>query len=385
MQAIEFILETLGHFVKRSEGPPPGISAHAGPEFERELMWLCEWHALTPIVLASLEQLALRPQVSRITLERMKALAKASRVLGEDLLATTRVLSKSFAERKIEALFVNDVALPHSLYPSVQLRPVERIEVLLKEGDWSAVIDCCSSNGFRFSDRQPRFRDGREALRYYQYFAPCCLENDKGDQLYLRLRLLDLGATDEAEATWQRQRAVGDGLSEVRSIGLEDQLIQSCLTYNMMCFDKLLHAVDIGLILTRFGSQLEWPYVAKRLRSALVYPAGCFTLGNVIRWLRLDGVATELEPPGILRKKIFALLWHADYDTFATRRPGRFHRIRFCMLEVGSWREKLNFWWRIIAPKSEWVAAFFGTPSRPWLKLKFVILTLKGRVGVRGA
>ena len=51
MRAIDFILDTLAHHVQRADGPPPGIPAHVGPEFERELSSLSEWHSLSPLVL----------------------------------------------------------------------------------------------------------------------------------------------------------------------------------------------------------------------------------------------------------------------------------------------------------------------------------------------
>jgi hypothetical protein len=65
------------------------------------------------------------------------------------------------------------------------------------------------------------------------------------------------------------------------------------------------------------------------------------------------------------------------------RRPERMHRLRFYFLEMGSWREKLQFFAALLSPKPEWVAAFFDRPCRPWLKLRYVMLTLRNRVGFR--
>lgn len=347
MQSIDFILDTLGHFVKRTDGPPPGIPAHMESDFERELTWLCEWHALTPIVLASLEKLALRPHLSRVTHERMKALAGAAARMTDDLLATAGSLASGFLRRDVEALFLGDVFFPAAVYPERHLRPVEKIEVLVRERDWRQVIETCRELGFGRSTHPAGVEGGQEALVYYQYHAPFVIENDKGDQLSIRLRLFNLGEPDRTEVAWERRGQTGS----IHRIGFEDQLIQSCITYNMTHFGKLIHAVDIGLVLNRFGMEMNWDYIDERLRSRSVYPAVFFTLENVVRWLKLDPTLVKLSKPGAVRKKIFDMLWHANTDSFTTRRPDHFRRLRFCLLEVGDWGQKLRFLGRIISPR----------------------------------
>jgi hypothetical protein len=381
MQSTDFVLETLSHFVRRTDGPPPGIPVRTEPNFEQELTWLCEWHALTPIVLASLEKLALRPQLSRITLERMKALANASIALSDDLLEIAASLSTLFEKRALERLFLGDVIFRNTMYPDPVLRPMERIDILVHEEDWSAVLGVCREAGFRLDDRLPAFDDGGEALLYYQHYAPCVLENEKGDRLGLRMRVFELGEADLSETAWDQGRELTQPFAQ--GVGTEDQLIHSCLTYNMTDFRKLLHAVDIGLVLNRYGNDLDWAYIEDRLRSRSVYPAVFFTLKNVVRWLKLDQSGIKLDSPGAVRRKYFDFLWHVNYDSFAMRRPERLHRLRFCLLEAGRWSDKLRFLATLLSPKREWVSAFFDRPYRPWLKLKFVVLTFKSQVGAR--
>ncbi len=381
MQAIDFVIDTLSHFVRVGEGPPPGIPATIDSDFERELTWLCEWHALTPTVLASLERLALRPRISRITRARIEALANASSSLTCDVLATAASLAERFEEGGIECLFLGGTRLADGVYPEAKLRPVERIDVLVREDDWPAVIERCQKEGFRLAPGQPFCRTGEEALIYYQHFAPCVLENDKGERLCVRMRMFDLGEPDKTEPAWKRGRK--SARTGVLHTGPEDELIHSCLTYNMTDFGKLIHAVDIGLIVNRFRDDMNWGYVRERLVSKSVYTAVFFTMNNVAQWLKLDRSAIGLESPGRVQKKIFNTLWHADYDSFAMRRPERMHRLRFYLFEMGRWREKLRFFAALMSPKPEWVAAFFDRPYRPWLKLRFVMLTLRNRVGFR--
>jgi hypothetical protein len=346
------------------------------------LTWLCEWHGLTSLVLESLGKLALMPRVSRITLERMKALSRASGRLNRELLSTARSISFGISDEGAETLLMNGCVFPLAIYPTADIRPVERIDLLVRERDWRKVIAVCQKAGYLLSDRDPQFDDGSEALLYYQYFSPCILENEKGDRIHLRFRVFDMGKPDEHEVAWRNAQAI-DADDGPRRVSREDQLIQSCITFNMSYFGKLLHAVDIGLLVTRYGGDLNWDYVEERLRSKSLYPSFYFTLSQVVRWLKLEDVSVALTHPGQIRRKIYEIYWQPNQISFSARRPTHFHRLRFYLLESGGWTDKLQMIFRLASPKTQWVSDFFGRPCRPWLKLKFVFLALRSRVGVR--
>ena len=166
MQTSDFILDTLAHFVRQDEGPPPGIPAHVKTEFEQELTWLCEWHSVTPIIVASLEKLALGPQLSRITFERMRALARAAGALNDELVTTVSELARELANRGTDVLWMDDVVYPLSVYGNRGLRAVESIDMLIREEDWSTVIEVCESAGFERKADEPRFNSGLSAGRF---------------------------------------------------------------------------------------------------------------------------------------------------------------------------------------------------------------------------
>jgi hypothetical protein len=383
MQAIDFILDTLGHFARREDGPPPGVPVSTEGDFERELTWLCEWHGITPVVLGSLDKLALRPRLSRITLERMKALDRASRGLGDDSLAAAGRLARAFADRHVEMRVLGDVALATSVYPDPGLRPIIAIELLVAEMMWPEVLDVCRAAGFRTDEPLPLFRNGVDAMHFYQHFPPCVLDNENGDRLQLRLRLFEMGEPEVAERAWERRRSLPAPLENVATVAIEDQLMHAAMVYNMTGFGKLVSAVDIALMLTRSDVDIDWTYVRDRLDERRLYPSFYFTLSKVHRWLQLPGDLHELGSPGALRRKIFDTTWPADRHTFSLERGERYHRMRFCLMECGTWREKLRFLGRMLAPRNEWVAAFFRKPYRPYLKLKFIFLMLRSRIGVR--
>lgn len=379
MQATEFILETLSHFVRGDDGPPPGIPTHVASAFEQELTWLCEWHSVTAIVLSSLGDLALPPRLSRLTQERMKALAVATATLSKERLAAADALTAGLHERGVEVLLMRDIVYPRSVYPATGLRPVEVLEMLIKEADYSAVLQVCEGVGFSRGPRTPEFERGADAMHFHQHYGPCVLGSDKGDHLRLRFRLFDVGAPEPVEASWRRSVLPGEG--GPRELSIEDQLIASCMTYNMTHFDKLLYAVDIGLILTR--RELNWNYVRERLRSRSAYAAGFFSLQHAARALKLGPQAVKLKSPSLIRRNLFFFAWSgADTDLVAGRILPN-HRLRYCFLEMDGWPERLRFIASLLFPKPQWVAAFFGRPYTPWRRIKFVVLALRNRVGAR--
>lgn len=376
MQPIDFVLDTLSHFVRQVDGPPPGIPARTRPDFEQELTWLCEWHGLTPIIVASLDRLALHPQISRIAIERIRALASAASSLSTELLGTSESVIERLSNRGIGCFVIDDVLLAGTIYPKPGLRPVQKIDVLIHEGDWRAALDCCREEGFALIPGSPRFDDGAEALDYHHHYPACTLQNDSGVALSLHMRVLDVGKPGAIEPAWNR--AVVDPANGFGHISIEEQLIRSCLHFAMTDFSRLLDAVDIGL---SFGhADLDWEYIEDRLHAKTVYAPVLLTLESTVRWLRLDPRRIGLPMPGRVRRRRFHMMWHVNTESFVMRRPRQFHKLRFTLFEVGRWKDKIRFVGALLTPRREWVAAFFGRPYHPWLRIRFVLLALKGRV-----
>lgn len=375
MQAIDFILETLGHAVRQDDGPPPGISAHVTSDFEQELTWLCEWHSVTPIIVGSLERLALRPQLSRITIERLRALTRAIDALNNASMETARLFGERFADAGLDVMFSN-IAFADGLYPARYQRPIERVAMMIRESDWVRVITLCADAGFHRRASDPECHDGVEALRYYQYFAPCILENESGDQIRITFRLFDMGEPEPDEPAWARKISGENGLYR---LGLEDQLIRACIAYNVSGLGKLLHATDIGMILKLSDSKFDWEYVSARLESHNAIPSITLSMERAVRLLKTDSLP-RLPAVGAIRRKMHAALWRPS--GFWVGERTRAHRLKFYLLETGRLGEKLHFFRRLLWPKREWVSSSTGKPYRPWRRLQFVLRMFRDRSDV---
>jgi hypothetical protein len=382
MKTVDFILETLSHLVRGSEGPPPGIPVHVEPSFERELVILCERQGLAAIVLGSLEKLALVPHLSTIAHRRLRTIADAANTRTRTYTKAIHNIAEEFASREVPIVFLNDGVVT-SVYPSEGLRPVDKIDVLVKERDRKRVLDACAALGFRRVAPDPKFRGDGEALDYHQYFCPFDFVDSEGTRLQVRFRLFDFGAPDASEPAWSAIRPGDPSSGRPPAIGWTDQLVQSAILLNSYCFERLLCAVDIGLILRNHGRAIDWRAVEERLRQKGLTPSFTLTVDRVAGWLKLGEVSIPLQRPGAVRRKLFDAVWRPGFAGAVKDAPIRSRRVRYFLLESGSLRDKLKAFGCLIAPKPEWVAGFFGRPYTPWLRLRFVILALRRRLGTR--
>jgi hypothetical protein len=295
-----------------------------------------------------------------------------------DLAGLVAALEKS----DVPYLVMDDARSALSLYPDRALRPIQSIGLLIRENNWDAVIRLCEEQGFERDIRDPDFEKGVEALEYYQYFSPCRLRNEHGTELLLAFRLFDLGKPEAEEAAWMSATRVECEAITFTGIGLEDHLLRMCMRLNMTRFERPLFAVDAGLLLAQRGGEIDWAYVDSRARSRSAYPA-VYCAGHWVRDALLCGGAFRMSPPpGRLRRRLFETIWRPGRSGLLEGKRIRLHRFRFYFLECGTIPEKLNLVVKIITPRKQWVSAFFGAPYKPWLKLKFIALTFRERLGM---
>lgn len=379
MRAIDVIFETLAHFVKGDDSPPPGIPARVGPQFEREFVSLCEWHSLSPIVAESLGKLALGPVLSDFSCRRLRSHSASLKTRSEMTFEDLRELARRFNGEEVSFLIMDDILSALSLYPDPSARAVESINLLVRESDWKSIVTVCGELGYERDLRDPEFENGDEALDYYQYFTPCRLRNEKGTQLALSFRLFDLGDPEPEEAAWRHAGEIDAGDFKLMGLGREDHFLRTCMRLNMTRFERLLLTVDAGLILSSHGDQIDWDYIEERARARSFYPAFYCACDRVIDSFAFPTMRRMTPVPGKARKRMFDIIWRPGRLGLLAGRQVRFHRFRFYFLESGTLAEKVRLVARLAAPRPEWVSAFFGRPYKPWLKYKFVVQTFTSR------
>lgn len=379
MRAADFLLETLSHFIKLETSPPPGVPVHAGDEFEKELTALCQAQNLAPIVLDSFHKLSLTPRLSRIALQRLRAMAQTAGQRSARMLKLGSAVGNSFADANIDCLFIGELVAAAELYPAAGLRRIDSIELLVREADWEAIRALLDTEGFAPPPGARAVSTPGEALDYFQYVAPCVFRSQRGDAITLRFRMHAYGPPDMAETVWSRESGPLAGRTEIAVPPLEDRLMQSVLDWNCGGMTDMLLLVDIGLLLTRRGREIDWRYVREKLDENGFYAAFYLTLDYACRALKIRSIRALPARPGAIRRKMFKMLWYPGADAYM-RAGGRGNPLKQFMFECGNLQRKMELLKRLIAPKDSWVSSFFDRPASAWLKVKFMVLLLGGGV-----
>jgi len=379
MRAVSFVLETLSHFAKGVQGPPPGVPFAADAEFETDLVALCRHQRLSAMVSESFGELALPPTMSRITVARLDQESESLARVSARRLTLARQVASRLSAAGVRSALLGGVWT--ALYGGIagKIRPVGGINVMIDEASWMEAVGVLREMGFVRSRIQPRLADSAHALRYHQYYAPLVMHNHDGDAVQLRFRVIDIGDPGRGNPAWERTVNYGAGEGELTTVGREDQLIQSLTSFGVDGFVGLLPVLDAGWLLARHSSDLDWDYAMRRTRERGFYPAFYFTLEHVCRLLGLGRVTERLERPPGWRRRVFHLWWRAgDADFYGETEPtaGRFS---YGLIEGGGALSRILWLRRALFPRSAWVRSVYGRPANLWLRLKFLLDVRSGR------
>lgn len=395
MRADDFVLETISHFVKGIEGPPPVVPLHVEAEFETRLVALCYQQHMSAVVSEALDELALPPSMSRVTVTRIKNHARELEEIRRKRLHLLAGILSALDGEKIAAVVAGDAWTASHTSVVGELRSVERLDLLINERDWIEAVSTLRGLGFVRSRIQPRLighdaprrnpiaktseRAATEALFYHQYYTPLMMHNQNGDQVQLQFRVIDVGRPEPKETAWERARDVEVGGRPAMALSREDQLIHSVVGFGTGGFVNLSAVMDAGFLAGRYESTLDWEYIAQKLHTKGLYPAFYCSLDHVCNLLRVGRVMERLDRPNRLRRRMFDVWWRAGEVDYSgeTEPPGG--RFMYCLVECGGLTTKVNWLRRSLFPKPSWVKSLYGRPSNPWLRLKFLHDVRSGR------
>ena len=386
MRADDFVIETISFFAKGVEGPPPVVPIHLDAEFETRLVDLCYQQKLSMAVAEALSELALPPSISSITIARINNYAAGLRKVRDRRLSLLGRILGAFSGRGIRAAVAGDAW--YALRPGNPgaLRPVEDLDFLIDENDWSAAVKALRHLGFartliqpRLAAQEPYGGEAAEALYYHHYFSPLLLHDQNGDRIQLRFRVVDFGRAEAIETAWDRLGETSLDGRGVPVLSVEDQMIHTVVCFGTGGFVELAAVMDVGYLVTAYADRLDWSYVARKLRHKGIYSAFYCTLDHVCGLLHLGRVVENLQKPSRLRRRLFNTWWRAgevDYSHEIEPTGGRF---LYCLVECGGVVAKIDWLRRSLSPKPEWVRSVYGRPSNAWLRMKFLYDVRSGR------
>lgn len=159
------------------------------------------------------------------------------------------------AREGVESVTHKGMALIHTVYPDIALRPMADIDILVRPGDVDPVTRALCGAGYRTSGAA---LETEEAFRGYRHFVRDSTVIDLHWELANYTRFESVVRVDH-EGIWRRARRLDVGDARGLTLCPEDLLLHLVLHLGLGSdFGRVIWFVDIDATLRRFAGTLDW-------------------------------------------------------------------------------------------------------------------------------
>ncbi len=235
-------------------------------------------HGVAPLLYASLRGQSALGQVPTPVVERLREqYVSTGRANWLALVQLSRLLDQ-FTNQRIPVVLLKGAALALSLYPSIDLRPMVDIDLLIKHQDREQVFSLLTVNDFQRAEGIiDDFREPYGAEERFVRAGPNPL------QIEPHWHVVDLPyyvQTIPIEWFWERTQRIKVERREARVLAPEAQLLHLCAHAGIHHAEglnsdepRLLWSYDVALLLSREGARMDWASVAAAAREFRLTPA----------------------------------------------------------------------------------------------------------------
>lgn len=324
--------------------------------------WAEGIHALLYTHLRELERVT--PCVPQSILARLEAGYQANWARNIVLTERWAELMALLAGEGVDVITHKGMALIHTVYPDIALRPMADIDLLIRPGDLPTVKRTLRAAGYRTPGES---MEAEEAFRGYLHFVRDSTVIDLHWEPAHYSRFEGIVRVDH-DGLWRRARRLAVGEAQGLMLSPEDLLLHLALHVTLGSeFGRLIWFADLDAVLSKFGPALDWERVleeAARWRVKVL-------LGFTLRICQ-ESLGTPI-PPGVLPRLLpgrsrLALL-NACIGT--TCPPSLSDRVSESRIYLGEalMMDRLRHVFRVLAwslfPPRAWVKFHYGSTS-PW-------------------
>jgi hypothetical protein len=256
-------------------------------------------------------------------------------------------------EREMQVIMLKGAQLAHTDYPDFPLRPIEDIDLLVRQLDRSKVIKFMLEMGFNLYETNQTC--DKFFVRNRQPGKPIFIEIHSN--LQTRIRLNRSFSIDIDEFWKGTQKRTFDGFP----------FLELCPTHNLIYlgahlghhhFSRLIWAYDIALLVHRHKPEIDWKrleYICGRVRikNSLYYSLSLCQkfFGVPIPQHVLRGLS-----PSWVRRKMGQFIIRRYLRSLEKSRVNRFNHFLIKAILIDSWREAIRW---------------FLFPTREWMKQEY--------------
>ncbi|MCK4648717.1 signal peptidase I [bacterium] len=258
---------------------------------------------------------------------------------------------KSLEEKKIEVILLKGIALGVTIYPSVGLRPMSDVDILIKDEDIFKVNEILNNFGYFPGDINPRDIElGKTEYLTTLYYR------GKNLSLHLHWHLVNSTIPNfsyisriNMDRIWQKARLIE--ISEIKALILspEHLIIYLCehslrVTHSL---SRLIFLADISQAINYYQDKIDWDFLVKESYNfgleRMVY-CGLYSVNRILGTEVPSDVLSSLKPKRLTSgEKIFLSLVAKNRSS-----PGLSYLVHLAMNKKLS--EKIKFLFRTLFP-----------------------------------
>jgi len=231
-----------------------------GPNWEM-ILSRSRKEGIDALLYAHLKELErVNPQIPQAILARMKASYQNNLARNLALTEHWAELIALLAREGVDAITHKGIALVHTVYPDIGLRPMADIDLLIRPADLPTAKHVLRKAGYRTPGET---MEAEEAFRGYLHFVRNSIIIDLHWELANYTRFEGIVEVDH-HGLWNRARPAVAGNALGLMLSPEDMLLHLALHVTLGSeFGRLIWYTDVDAVLRRFAHELDWDRIVE--------------------------------------------------------------------------------------------------------------------------
>lgn len=374
----------LLHFAAGDEGRSlPRVQADWG-----EVLEATGRHGLVPLATRLLKQQATDGYPPQDFVAEMRRRYQVSTVRTMLMYRRLAGLLLALTQNGLEFIVLKGPALGSTVYPDTSLRIFNDLDLHVRERDWGAANRILKDLGFIPEQDRPEHPPKLipQAVlceqKYYNIHDGLLVEVHYDDILYAGL------AARNIEGFWQRAVMISiEGIS-VKTLSLEDQIINLCAHVHCHGYTRLNWLSDLAFILRQHSAYINWQQLVSITGEEDAQVLVHYSLHFLEKLLDIPvppEVLSALKPDPFRRwahnvflpeKKVLSMQPMPRPDFSFYFRPF-LKRLLPDMLVMGRRPEKMQYLLRLLAPPREWLIDHYSLDASGNILIHYLLHPLK--------
>ncbi len=333
-------------------------------------------HRIAPLLYHHLTTSIVPGKLPQSIMPRLKEIYSQNFNRNKQLYDELHEITSVFHEAGVNALVLKGPILARLIYPSIGVRFMKDIDLVIKEEHWQKIKECFFSLGYSLPKTLPDLT-ASELVKYTQYFSQIEFTRKNSIPVETHFRLLNMGIPMKEPWLFERVRTMDQAMIPSPEI----LLLHLCVHANTHNFCSLMLLVDIGVVVKHYGDELDADYIQKIASSrgitCSVYNSLTFA-GELLNVPIPEKLVNALKP-GPVRQMAFEIVWNKQ-KILAVQKAEKLSQLEsptYYLLEMDNIMSKLNYLCRILFPSLEWLSAYMEKkltlPMYPIYLVKYLL------------